>query len=129
MSVTKEDNFEGYLRSQNISKFVLLRDLFVEFFLPKQRHSGAREIRKTFRAMHRSHPQEQPGCLQERVAFASRSKLNKHTSNLLLFANTYCKSSTQSRRILSCMDVLLRTRGTIRSGVRGVFDVIREIKM
>ena len=94
MSVTKEDIFEGYLRSQNISKFVLLRDLFVEFFLPKQRHSGAREIRKTFRAMHRSHPQEQPGCLQERVAFASRSKLNKHTSNLLLFANTYCKSST-----------------------------------
>lgn len=26
------------------------------------------------------------------------------------------------------MDVLLRTRGTIEGGVRGVFDVIREIK-
>lgn len=25
------------------------------------------------------------------------------------------------------MDVLLRTRGTIEGGVRGVFDVIREI--
>lgn len=94
LSVTMEDNFGGYLRSQNISKLILLGDLLVEFLFPKQRHSGAGEIRKTFRAMHRSHPKEQLGHPQERTAFASQSMLNKHTSNLRLFANTYYKSST-----------------------------------
>ena len=78
--------------------------------------------------MHRNRPRKKPGRLQERVAFASRTKLNKHTSNFAYLPTLIINLRLQKRRILSCMDVLLRTRGTIEGGVRSVFDVIREIK-
>lgn len=109
-----EDNLERHLRPQHIMKLVFLRDLLVELLFPKQRHSGTGKIRAAFSAIHLNRPQEHT-AFHKNVRHLHRNLYKTNTPRILAYLPILIINlQLQTVAYFLCMDVLLRTRDTLR---------------